>query len=124
MIVGIGCDIVEHQTTWRLGWEEKSSTKTRVFSKNEIILCPERKVVEFLSGRFAAKEAVLKCLSTGMHDGISLPDIEILKSESGAPLVSLSGSIKKISDAAGVKNWFITITHSERHSVAFVIAED
>ncbi|WP_231114616.1 holo-ACP synthase [Lentzea aerocolonigenes] len=54
-------------------------------------LGPERRR-EFLAGRFAAKEAVLKSLGTGMLRGIAPRDIRIGRAGSGAPEVELRGS--------------------------------
>jgi holo-[acyl-carrier protein] synthase len=52
----------------------------------------------FVAGRFAAKEAILKALGTGMHDDISLKDIDIATLESGQPKVALSGYVKEVAD--------------------------
>lgn len=123
MIIGIGCDIVEHNITKELKWDTNEELLLRIFSQNEMDLFIDQKTIKFISGRFAAKEAVLKCLGTGMQDGISLKEIQILKSESGKPIIELSGDVKEISNNIGVSVWHISITHSKGYSVAFVIAE-
>lgn len=123
MIVGIGCDIVEHQTTINLKWDSKLSAQKRVFTSKEIDIYKKNQKIKFLSGRFAAKEAVLKCLGTGMQDGLALTDIEILQLENGAPTIELYGEIKLLADRLGANIWNISITHSEICSIALVIAE-
>ena len=123
MIIGIGCDIVEHNTTKLLKWESDSNLLHRIFSTKELELYNIQKKTEFIAGRFAAKEAVLKCLGTGMRDGISLPDIQILRLENGKPIVKLGGDVKEISDKLGIGSWHISITHTTNYSYAFVIAE-
>lgn len=123
MIVGIGDDIVEHKVSKRLGWRNDQSILKRIFSPREIDLYLPTKNIRFLSGRFAAKEAILKCLGTGMQDGIALPDIQILPSESGKPIIELSGEVKKIAEAMGITHWHISISHSSTCSIARVIAE-
>lgn len=123
MIVGIGCDIVEHHLTEILGWENDTNTLARVFSKQELDLYDISKNIRFICGRFAVKEAVLKCLGTAMHDGISLTDITVAQSENGKPEIELKGKLKKISDQKGIDLWHISITHSLNHSLAFVVAE-
>jgi holo-[acyl-carrier protein] synthase len=125
MIIGIGCDIVEHSVTEQLKWHLDLKTRQRFFSLQEIDLHRNRinASVKFLSGRFAAKEAVLKCIGTGMEDGISLTDIEILSDKRGKPTIILKGDIKNISEEIGINLWHVSITHSSSCSMAFVIAE-
>lgn len=124
MIIGIGCDIVEHEISKSLKWGSDLSALNRIFSQKEIDIYFSQKELKFLSGRFAAKEAVLKCLGTGMKDGIALSDVQILQSQDGKPVIELIGKIKEISDAIGVNLWHISITHSTCYSLAFVTAEN
>lgn len=123
MIIGIGCDIVEHETSKSLNWGSDISILNRIFSKREIEIYSLKKELKFLSGRFAVKEAVLKCLGTGMQDGVSLTDIQVLQSPDGKPVLELFGEIKRISDKMGISFWHISITHSNTHSMAFALAE-
>lgn len=123
MIIGIGYDAVEHSITEKFKWNSDIELLHRIFSQKELELYCSNKTVNFLSGRFAAKEAVLKCLGTGMHDGISLTDISILREQGGKPEIVLINEVKRISDKLGVNSWHISITHSTTNSFAFVIAE-
>ncbi|RFN60326.1 holo-ACP synthase [Marixanthomonas ophiurae] len=123
MIISIGCDIVEHSNFEKLGWANDENTLRRIFSKNEIAISPKVDIEKYYSSRFAVKEAVLKCLGTGMEDGISLKNIEISKSQIDLPRVSLSGKVKKISNSKRITNWHISITHTANSSAVFVIAE-
>ena len=66
---------------------------------------------------------MLKCLGTGMRDGLSLTDIQILRLESGKPIIELGGEMKKLSDNLGITSWHVSITHSANCSHAFVLAE-
>lgn len=122
MIIGIGCDVVEHSLTDRLNWHTKKSAQKRVFSDKELSICKRNNAIKFLSGRYAAKEAILKSLGIGMIDGIKLSDIEILQSELGAPIITLKGTVKKISDNLGISVWHVSISHTKTSSTAFVLA--
>ena len=124
MIIGIGCDIVDHEISKNLNWDSDVSILTRIFSQREIEIYSLKKEVKFLFGRFAGKEAVMKCLGTGMQDGIALCDIQILQSAEGKPILELCGTVKKISDELGINQWHLSITHSSRYSLAFVTAEN
>jgi holo-[acyl-carrier protein] synthase len=123
MIVGIGCDIVDHETSKKLRWDSDVSIINRIFSRREIDIYLSNKELRFLCGRFAAKEAVLKSLGTGMQDGIALTDIQIVQSQEKRPVIELFGTPKELSDRLGIDFWHISITHSSQYSTAFVIAE-
>jgi holo-[acyl-carrier protein] synthase len=78
--------------------------------------------VEKLAGRFAAKEAVLKLLGTGWRGKIAWTDIEVINNSSGQPAVRMEGEVKRIADAAGVKEIAISITHTANFAIASAVA--
>lgn len=123
MIIGIGCDIVEHKLTVKLDWIGNREILKRVFSKSEIEESSKYSPKKYYSSRFAIKEAVLKCLGTGMEDGIALSNIETKKMNSGALNLILQGNVKKIADSKNVTNWHISLSHCKEYSVALVVAE-
>jgi holo-[acyl-carrier protein] synthase len=82
-------------------------------------LAPTRRR-EFLAGRFAAKEAVLKVLSTGLFQGVAPRDIVLRRAASGAPKVSLRDSAARAARAAGVAEVSISITH--KHDLVIAVA--
>ena len=123
MIIGIGCDVVEHRITEELKWQSDIEMLKKIFSERELEFYVQEKTTRFIAGRFAAKEAILKCIGIGMEDGISLNDIEILKEKNGQPKIELSGNLKKTSDEMGISIWHLSITHSTSYSYAFVVAE-
>lgn len=123
MIIGIGCDIVQHEITSKLSWDKKPRALLRIFSPVERKQLNVIHKIRFISGRFAAKEAVLKSLGLIMEDGISLRDVQILKSKKGKPWVELKGEVKKIAKKLGVNSIQLSISHSEDNSIAIAIAE-
>lgn len=74
-----------------------------------------------LSARFAAKEAVMKALGTGMR-GVSWKDIEILPDALGKPTVRLYGRGEARARALGIQVWEISLTHSRETAIASVVA--
>ena len=122
MILGIGCDITEHKIARKLNWDKDSVLQNSIFSESELSIPHNNRTIEFLCGRFSAKEAVAKCLKTGFVESCSALEIEILSSESGAPYINLSGNAKKIADGIGVGEWQVSISHSKDYSISFVIA--
>ena len=92
-IIGIGVDIIENRRI-------KSSIKnkkfvSRIFSKNEILdLKKKSNKTNYLSKRFAAKEALAKAIGTGFRDGLNFKDIEVVNNKHGKPYYIISSKIK------------------------------
>ena len=76
----------------------------------------------FHSGRFAAKEAVMKALGTGVR-GVSWRDIEVARHESGAPSILLHGRAKRRAQRLGVCEISVSMSHSRDYAVAFVVVQ-
>jgi holo-[acyl-carrier protein] synthase len=66
---------------------------------------------EFLAGRFAAKEAVLKVLGLGLFDGVPPRDIAVDRSAAGEPTVRLHGAAARAAQRIPVAGISVSITH-------------
>lgn len=123
MIVGVGCDIIEIERIARAIKNE--SFIRRVFTAEEAAYCQRRgqQAAASFAARFAAKEAVLKALGTGLREG-SLQGIAVDSDGLGKPLVQLSGHFAMLAKQLGVKNIQISLSHSRDFAVAYVIMED
>lgn len=76
------------------------------------------------AGTWSAKEAVFKSLGVKSRGaGAALMDIEIQRSETGEPLVTLRGDAEQAARAAGIKAVKVSISHDDRQSVAVAIAQ-
>ena len=92
-IFGLGTDIVNIKRLEKILKKNKSTFKTRVFSRNEILYCDKKNYpVSFYAKRYAAKEALSKALGTGIRKGINFKDIEILNNNFGKPSIKLKGT--------------------------------
>lgn len=76
---------------------------------------------EFLAGRFAAKEAVLKVLGVGLFDRVVPRDIVVEREASGAPRVRLADSAAVAASEVEIEHVNVTISH-KRELVAAVAA--
>ena len=77
-IVGIGTDIVECVRIARMIERHGELFLTRVYTDREIRYCrARRRATEHFAGRWAAKEAVLKCLGSGWRKGLCWTDMEV-----------------------------------------------
>lgn len=122
-IVGHGIDIVESSRVRKLVEDHGRHFLDRCFTPAEQAYCASNKkrYFEHLSGRFAAKEAVLKVLGTGWRRGIAWTDMEILNAPSGQPQVTLTGECARIAAEQGIRRWMISISHIETHATASAI---
>ncbi|MCK6540305.1 MAG: holo-ACP synthase [Anaerolineales bacterium] len=91
----------------------------RIYTAAELEQCGKR--AESLAGRFAAKEAVAKALGSGIGD-VAWKEIEILGDDQNAPVLRLYGSAEQKAKELGLAVWSVSISHSQSHSVALVVA--
>lgn len=77
--------------------------------------------VPHVAGRFAAKEAILKMLGTGLRGQISWTDIEIVNDVLGQPRVTLRGECLRIATARGIDRVLLSISHTREHASASAI---
>ena len=75
-----------------------------------------------LAGDFAVKEAVSKCFGTGIR-GFSLPDIEVLRDDLGAPYVRLYGGALARYEALGGQSLSVSISDTRELVMAFAVLE-
>lgn len=115
MIKGIGIDIIELSRIDELLTRQKKLID-RILTPREKDLFETlsgSRCVEYLAGRFAAKEAFSKAMGTGIGKKLSFLDIEILTDELGKPF------FRKPEVRA-----HLSISHSRDYAVAEVIIED
>nr|WSX72508.1 4'-phosphopantetheinyl transferase superfamily protein [Streptomyces sp. NBC_00899]WSX81423.1 4'-phosphopantetheinyl transferase superfamily protein [Streptomyces sp. NBC_00899] len=68
---------------------------------------------EYLSGRFAAKEALLKVLGRGLFQGVAPRDITVLRRPEGAPAVTLGGSAARAAADLGLDAFAVSLSHKD-----------
>src|SRR3954471_13890239 len=122
-IVGIGTDIVECLRIGRMIEQHGEVFLPRVYTDHEIRYCQGRKrAMEHFAGRWAAKEAVLKCLGTGWSKGLCWTDIEVANDTAGKTAVSLHAATDDHAKSIGIREVMITISHCRAYAVAYALA--
>ncbi|MBX3313393.1 MAG: holo-ACP synthase [Actinobacteria bacterium] len=71
--------------------------------------------------RFAAKEAVMKALGVGLG-AFDWHDVEVVRAPSGAPSLRVTGRALEIASATGVREWKLTLTHTDDLAEAIAVA--
>lgn len=123
MILGLGTDLVEvsrleDATRRHPGFLE------RVFTPAEMQYCDgQYRRFEGYAARFAAKEAFLKALGTGLRNGISWLDVEVLRHDDGRPELNLHGQAREAAAAKGVARVHLSLSHTRGVGAAVVVLE-
>lgn len=122
-IIGHGVDLVEVARIALMIEAHAHQFLNRVYTAAEQHYADSSKRrLEHYAARFAAKEAALKALGTGWRDGIAWTDCEVVLLPSGAPTLRLSGRAAELAAEAGITRWFVSLSHTETHAMASVIA--
>ena len=116
MIFGIGVDISQIKRIWNIYQSHKNFidyilTLKEIEFFNDLSL---KKKMEFLSGRFSAKESYSKAYGTGIGNNIGWKDIEILNNYMGKPIIT---------NHPFKGNAFVSISHTDQLVFTEVILE-
>lgn len=127
MIYGIGHDVLEIARIGSLlGQGPEAKILRRILSADELELAGKRsgRLAEFASGRFAAKEAIVKALGCGIGSTVGFQDISVLPDIHGKPAVHLSEAAReRLGMAEGGYMIHVTITHTRELASAFAVVE-
>lgn len=93
-----------------------------IFTTAELAYCSgRRRRSEHLAARFAAKEAMLKALGTGLARGMKWTDVEIINNYRGKPQVQLRGAVADRAEHVGVCDIDVSLTHVPDYALAHVV---
>jgi holo-[acyl-carrier protein] synthase len=121
--LALGVDLTEVARIEQMLVEHGERFLRRVFTARELRDAGSgRGRCMHLAARFAAKEATMKALGTGLAGGITWQDVETVRAATGAPSVVLHGRAKEIASELGLQGWTISLTHTKTLAVAMVAA--
>lgn len=80
--------------------------------------------IQYLAGRWAAKKAIASILELDNMRSNSWFNIEILRLPTGQPSVRLLGQYEQAAIKLGIKQWFLSISHTSTYAVASVAVEN
>lgn len=121
MVVGIGIDLIEiHRIKKAI---ENPLFVQRVFTTAERAYCDSRGRQNSASyaARFAAKEALMKALGTGLAGGGTWQDIEILPDAQGKPVLTLTGIFGELAKTQGISRILVSLSHAQEFATAQVL---
>jgi holo-[acyl-carrier protein] synthase len=125
MIIGVGIDLVDISRFDKMLNKKDDLLIERMLSDNErsafMALTGERRRAEWLAGRFAAKEALMKALGLALPEGIGMRDIEVMPNSLGRPLLVLSAAVQQQMEYPYTCH--LSITHTATTAGAVVVIE-
>ena len=117
--VEVGIDIIEIERVGQVLAKHGQRFLERVYTPRERERYGAR--VPELAARFAAKEATMKALGTGIR-GVRWRDIEVLPNRRGKPILILHETAKRRAELLGLTHFSISLTHSRTDAMATVVA--
>ena len=105
-----GVDIIEIARVQRVYERYGERFLRRIYTCREIAYCRGR--APQLASRFAAKEATMKALGTGVR-GIRWRDIEIVRGRGQAPRIELHGTAEARAERLGLSQIALSLSHSK-----------
>lgn len=121
-LIGVGTDIVEIERVKQAVERSGRRFLERVFTSGERAFCDARRDrFACYAARFAAKEAVLKALGSGLA-GCRWVDVEVSRINGGRPEILLHGAAAELAKEVGIATVLISLSHDRDRAVAFAIA--
>jgi holo-[acyl-carrier protein] synthase len=123
MILGIGTDLLDVSRMEQELLKGKVGPREELFTPSEIAYCEGmRNPARHFAARFAAKEALVKALP--VPGAIPrLRDVEVERTETGAPRLILHGDLRNAAWRLGVKRILVSLSHTDGLAAATVVLE-
>lgn len=120
-VLGLGCDITEVSRIRGVIERQGAAFLERVFTPAERAYCDGMRYPEiYYAARFAAKEAVGKCLGTGITGEFAWTSLEVGHDEAGAPIAILDEKARALLQRKGASEVLLSLSHTE--ALAFAVA--
>lgn len=122
---GVGVDLVKIPRMRAVisRWDDRFLR--RVFTEAEIAYCRGRRdPVPHFAARFAAKEAGMKALGTGLRLGVKWRELEVRRERGQAPTLELHGRTRELSRARGGRRMLLALSHDGDYALAHALLVD
>ena len=122
VIRGVGTDLIECERIARVLERQGDRFLKRVFTEGEREYSMKMKnPVPHLAARFAAKEAVSKCFTTGIGESLGWKSIEVVKGEREQPIIQLDEQGLALLKQVGANDVLVSLAHTENYGLAYAV---
>jgi len=119
VLVGLGADLIEVERVRGVLERQGPRFLERVFTEEERAYCSRMAHPhKHYAARFAAKEAVSKCFTTGIGAEIGWRSVSIYHGARNQPLVRLDDKAQALLTQIGATHVLVTLSHTESHAMA------
>lgn len=121
--LGVGIDLVEIPRLEASLQRTGEVFLAKVYHPRELEGRPSNlsRRLEYLAGRWAAKEALAKALGTGITERCALKEICVLNREDGSPVMTLEGAALRTAEERGVRRILLSLSHEKNYATAIVL---
>ena len=117
----VGVDLVD-VAAFRERLEGREALLGEVFGEAELHYCrAQARPWTHLAARFAAKEATLKALGTGLAGAMRWQDVEVTRDEAGRPGLVFHGAVADALARSGLRAASVSLSHTRDHAVGVVL---
>ena len=117
----IGVDLVD-VLAFQARFMERDEQLGEVFTADELAYCRhQRHPWPHLAARFAAKEAVLKALTSGLAGAMRWHDIEVVRDPAGTPRLAITGATEQEMRCQRLAGATVSLSHTSSHAIAMVM---
>ncbi|MFO7726091.1 MAG: holo-ACP synthase [Oceanipulchritudo sp.] len=122
IVRGVGTDLIECGRIRRVYERQRERFLERVFTEGERTYCLGMKnPIPHLAARFAAKEAVSKCFTTGIGEALGWRSIEVIKGSREEPYIRLDGRGTALMEELGCHDILVSLAHTENYGIAYAV---
>ncbi len=119
ILLGLGCDVIEVDRVRGVLERQGERFRNRVFTEEEQAYCESLKHPhKHYAARFAAKEAVSKCFTTGIGADFGWKSASIYHGARHQPLVRLDESGQSLLRQFGGTHVVVSLSHTESNAMA------
>lgn len=120
-MIGLGCDVIEVERVKGVVERQGERFLQRVFTEEERAYCLGKgHPYPHLAARFAAKEAISKCFTTGIGKRFAWKTASITHGERMEPLVRLDQAGEALLREVGANRVLVSLSHTQ--TVAMAVA--
>ena len=121
-MIGVGTDIVEIERVRDVYERHGARFGARILTPRELeVMGTKHEPWRYLAKRFSAKEAVAKCLGTGIGVSLGWQDMDVDSTAAGAPVVRLSPRGSALAASQGGSRVLLSIADERAYAVAFAV---
>ena len=119
VLIGLGCDLIEVERIRGVLAKHGDRFLKRIFTEEEQAYCNSVKYShKHYAARWAAKEAVSKCFTTGIGEHLDWTSISVYHGSRKEPLVRLDAKATALLAEIGATHVWLTLSHTETHAMA------